>query len=223
MQKLTLTGVIVLIGLVIGTILGVKLGKIYYNPHSNVHADPEITFRTNIVTINLEDGQFRELLRLRGEVGILRSRLAKLDSLRSTDRTQSLKATPVNTDTNQSYYYPISTWTNLGFATPQDSALTFLWALKQGNMDVYTAALNKSSNSIEQFPVEWGSAFQNVVASTISDVTQSAGENPSVSIMHQFPDGSTVTTWLQFQVVDGSWLIARISGYPIGVVQVANP
>jgi RNA polymerase sigma factor (sigma-70 family) len=170
---------------------------------------------------SLPNAQFRELIRLRGEVGLLRDRLAKLDSARTNGQAHLPQMTPLPATTNQPYYYAADTWTNVGFNSPHETSVSFLWALKQGNMGVYKAALPGAGNSIEQFPVEWADAFQNIEGSSISEVTQSPEGNPAVAIVHQFPDGKTENTWLQFKVVDGSWLISSLTGYPISVAYSA--
>jgi RNA polymerase sigma factor (sigma-70 family) len=167
---------------------------------------------------SIPDNQFRELLRLRGEVGVLRDRLAKLDSARTNEQARILQTTPDPANTNQTHYYPANTWTNVEFGSPRDTAVSFLWALKQGDMSTYKAALGRKAGSNEQFPPDWGSALEAVEGSSISEVTQTPEGNPSVSIVHQFRDGGTENTYLQFRLVDGSYQISSYAGYPIGLI-----
>jgi len=159
--------------------------------------------------------QMAELLRLRGEVGRLRRQLAE------QPRGQGRLATSARSSTNeivtagsQGNFVAASDWTNRGFASPQDTAISFLWALRAGDAGLYAAAQGKT-NAPNLFPVSWAAAFAEVKGSYVSEVTRSEEGDPMVGLVHELPNGEQQQTWLGFKESSGSWQIKSLTGYPI--------
>jgi hypothetical protein len=65
-----------------------------------------------------------ELLRLRGEVGLLRRRLADAEASAQSGTSRILFPHPI---------LPRAAWSDQGTAKPQDTILTMFWALRQGD------------------------------------------------------------------------------------------
>jgi len=70
-----------------------------------------------------------------------------------------------------------------------------------------------------QFPIPWANALQRVEGSTISETISSAEGEPMVQIIHDLEDGSSVNTWLTFRKKGDEWLIGKLIGYPIELMQ----
>jgi RNA polymerase sigma factor (sigma-70 family) len=164
---------------------------------------------------SLEAEQMAELLRLRGEVGRLRRLLAE------QPKSQGRLATLARSGTNevgmagsQGNFVAASDWTNRGFASPQDTAISFLWALRAGDAGLYAAAQGKT-NIPNLFPVPWAAAFAEVKGSYVSEVIQSDEGDPMVGLVHELPNGEQQHTWLGFKESNGSWQIKSLTGFPI--------
>jgi hypothetical protein len=78
---------------------------------------------------SLNKAQLSELLRLRGEVGLLRKESQELARLRST-------TAPSPTVTEPRDYFPATAWANVGADKPEAAIQTFFWAGKQGETNV---------------------------------------------------------------------------------------
>jgi len=99
-------------------------------------------------------------------------------------------------------YYAVESWSDRGRFSPQDSTLTWLWAVRNGHAKQYSEAIGKTN--ILQFPMGWANALQRIAGSTISETTSSAQGRPMIQIVHDLEDGSSENTWLTFrQVGDG--------------------
>jgi hypothetical protein len=97
---------------------------------------------------SLSDDQLRELLRLRGEAGILRRQANELETLRNENRQahaaleNGLKAqnsgatgTAATAD-----YWPRNSWAFTGYASPDAALQTFFWAGNNGDLKTVLSA-----------------------------------------------------------------------------------
>ncbi len=157
--------------------------------------------------------EHEELMRLRGQVGVLRQQLAEVAQTKPAAPTASEGAS-----SNASTYMPSTNWTNLGFNTAHDATISFLWALRSGNDSVYKAAFGKT-NADFAFPIAWANALAAVKGSQVSQVYESPDGTPTVSVVSELDNGETANTWLQFSQTNGIWLIHGFTGYPIVVQQ----
>jgi RNA polymerase sigma factor (sigma-70 family) len=172
----------------------------------------------------LPEDQKRELLRLRGEVGLLRQRIEELQKLKKAasiaEQLPDVRANTQNEEKGEDAnpgYYAADSWSDRGRVSPQDSALTWLWAVRNGYAKQYSEAIGKTN--ILQFPIEWANALRRVKGSTISETTTSAEGKPMLQIVHNLEDGSSENTWLTFRQVGNQWLINQLIGYPIELLQ----
>ena len=90
----------------------------------------------------LPDDQSRELLRLRGEAGVLRRQARELEAVRNENRqaraaldsslkTQNAGAGGAAATTN---YWPRESWTFAGYASPDAALKTLFWASNNGDL-----------------------------------------------------------------------------------------
>ena len=90
----------------------------------------------------LPDDQSRELLRLRGEVGVLRQQSQELDAVRNENRQaraaldSSLKPQSATAD-----YWPRDSWAFVGQASPDAALQTSLWAANNGDLKALAASV----------------------------------------------------------------------------------
>lgn len=79
---------------------------------------------------------FRELLRLRGEIGVLRQETQELEAAREENRLARAANAGPTAD-----YWPQDSWTFAGYASPEATLQTFLWGAKTGNLEAVLAGL----------------------------------------------------------------------------------
>jgi hypothetical protein len=101
-----------------------------------------------------ETNRLNELLRLRSEVGLLRQQTNDLATLQAQNR--SLRAARGNSsgsaspESEASDPIPRDQWAFMGYATPEATAQSLLWALREGNTNaffVYLSGLDPESRA----------------------------------------------------------------------------
>jgi RNA polymerase sigma factor (sigma-70 family) len=101
-----------------------------------------------------ESNQLNELLRLRSEVGLLRQQTNDLATLQAENR--SLRAArggspgSASPESEASDPIPRDQWAFMGYATPEATAQSLLWALREGNTNaffVYLSGLDPESRA----------------------------------------------------------------------------
>ena len=160
---------------------------------------------------------FNELMRLRGEVGLLRQRLAESEQVEST--AQPVDAAPVLEATLQPEVqpgvYPAAEWTDKGLGAPMNAALTWMWAVRSGEAKQYSEALGRTN--ILTFPIEWANGLAGIESTEFSDAGYSEEGHPVVAMNHTLKEGSTARTWLTLRKEGENWMVHRLTGYPIVV------
>lgn len=160
-----------------------------------------------------------ELVRLRGETGLLRRRLEQLLKPDSEKRHSPRPPDP-NPETIPPGFYPADSWANHGFSSPQNSTLTFLWALRNGHAQEYSESLGKTN--IMSLPMAWASALARIKGSQISETMVSEDGMPTVGILHELDDGATENSWITYKQVGDRWQIHSLIGFPIKVFQAGS-
>ena len=98
---------------------------------------------------SLSDGQLRELLRLRGEVGVLREQSKELEALRNEKRqadaslADSLKAqsaAPAGAVATADYW-PRDSWAFAGYASPDAALQSSFWAASTGDVKTFVGGI----------------------------------------------------------------------------------
>ena len=100
----------------------------------------------------LSPDQQMELLRLRGEVGLLRKQKPAFDQAREEnqrahdvlEKYREMGGTNVAATTN---FWPQGTWVNAGYGTPEDAFQTSLWAGYNGDLTNFTASLSNDADT----------------------------------------------------------------------------
>ena len=80
---------------------------------------------------SLPDDRLKELLRLRGKVGLLRQQGKELETLRNENRQARAGAAGAAAITN---YWPRDSWAFAGYASPEAALQSALWAGNKGDM-----------------------------------------------------------------------------------------
>ena len=91
---------------------------------------------------SLPDERLTELLRLRGEVGVLRQQSKELETLRNGNREAHTALTSSITPQSAGQaaavatadYWPRDSWSFAGYASPDASLQSFLWAASKGDV-----------------------------------------------------------------------------------------
>lgn len=108
-----------------------------------LHAQNKLlSMQTQVTAVaSLSPEEFRELLRLRGEAGLLRNQLAEAMQTKQA----GLRMDDVARDRTNA-------WSNVGAATPEAAIETFLWALQTTNFNQATGALHFELNGLAPGP-----------------------------------------------------------------------
>jgi hypothetical protein len=90
---------------------------------------------------SLPDDQLRELLRLRGEVGVLRQQSKELEAVRNENRqARAALETSLKTQSATADYWPRDSWAFCGYASPDAALQSSLWAANSGDLKVLLAS-----------------------------------------------------------------------------------
>jgi len=91
--------------------------------------------------LTLPDSQSREVLRLRGEVGVLRQQLKELETARAENhQARAALASAAGKAAASADYWPRDSWAFTGFASPDAALQSSLWAANQGNLKALVAS-----------------------------------------------------------------------------------
>lgn len=145
------------------------------------------------------DAPSLELLRLRGEVGLLRNQnqeIAKL--LQSRQQTQQ-------------EFEPSASWADSGNSTPEAAAGTFAWAIKSGNQSRLADVLALENDPGNTNATPSATDIFQVLQPLISEIDSSRVIATDTSV----PD--EVTYWFQNRFKDGNSLVS-----PLTVKRVGN-
>lgn len=152
----------------------------------------------------------RELLRLRGEVGVLRSQLAASAEHQAT-RTEPAGQADQPPEV-RGPYYAAETWANVGYQNPQSAAITFLWALRNANQAAYSGAFGRDMPEPEDV---WVDAYKSVKGSYLSEPVQQPNGDVQVTLGHKTTNGEMANTLITFREENGQWLIRNMTGFPV--------
>lgn len=166
---------------------------------------------------SLSDEQFRELLRLRGEVGQLRNQQSDLEKLRTENRqlraaqnahTASLGSTPQD-------YFPKESWSFAGYADPESTLQSSIWAMSKG--DVRTLLAGIFPEEVARMEKEFEGKSQDEIAAAIrSDTENMKGfrilKKEAVSddetLLTVFNDGKDEAAVIRFVRIGNDWKMA---------------
>ncbi|HWI56434.1 MAG TPA: hypothetical protein VNZ22_04360, partial [Bacillota bacterium] len=151
----------------------------------------------------------QELLRLRGEVGLLRRQNQALAKLLS-ERQQATSATD---------FVPSSSWTDSGNATPEAAVNTFAWAMKTGNKDklaeVLVGADPAATNAvalIDEVAKGLQPLMSAIDASRLLVTDTNTPDQVTLWFQSRFKDGQTLVSPLTLQRAGSTWKVRLVPG-----------
>jgi hypothetical protein len=182
----------------------------------------------------LPNEQFIELLKLRGEVGLLRQQTKELQTLREQNQqlqtaltsSNNLQATNLPSATPPLAIYPKSSWAFAGFATPEAAFQSLNWA--EANGDLNTVLNNSTPDMQKQIAKEFENKSESDIVDKINEQKNRINENTEVSILSEDVqsdnqvvltilgdaevsggnNASDSTHHLVFQKIGGQWKLA---------------
>jgi hypothetical protein len=173
----------------------------------------------------LSDDQLRELLRLRGEVGVLREQSKELEILRNQNRqassslesnSKAQSAAPVGTVATADYW-PRDSWAYAGYASPDASLQSSFWAADQGDMKTFQGGFTgEALRELEKHyeGVVESEALAKVKAEvahfkSVRVLSREAQADDAVMLTVKIEDGSdTHTEKLLMQKVGNEWKLS---------------
>jgi hypothetical protein len=147
----------------------------------------------------LSDEQFNELLKLRGEVGMLRQQTNEIGKLRAKNQQlQDKLTTSKNSATSPSASqtdFSKESWAFAGYTTPAAAMETWIWAMDKGDKKVMLASLTpdqqpqwqKILDSASDTDLAKGAPF---TAFHIVSIESISDEEINLTIVSDLPDGS---------------------------------
>ena len=144
--------------------------------------------------------QFMELLKLRGEAGLLRQQTNELQTLR--EQNQQLQTNQTTSNSSQGLQttnppplavYPKASWAFAGYATPEAAFQSLNWAGANGNLNALLDGLTPDMQK------KWVEQFAYKSESDIADeIKNSVNKNTEVSVLREYvqSDGKIVLTIL---------------------------
>ena len=173
------------------------------------------------------DDQLRELLRLRGEVGVLREQSKELDILRNQSRQprtsldSSLKAqsaAPAEAVANADYW-PRDSWAFAGYATPDAALQSSFWAANKGDVKTFLGGIEGEIMQKVQRDAE-GRSEDEMSAKTIAEVAslksvrilnrEARAEDAVVLTAEFVEENGTQTNRLLMKKIGNDW---KLSGH----------
>lgn len=180
----------------------------------------------------LPNEQFMELLKWRGEVGLLRQQTNGLQklleqnqqlqvALTSRNNSQNLQATNLPSKTPPLAVYPKASWTFAGYATPEAAFQSMNWAASSGNLNAFLDG--STPDQQKQFAKEFVNKSE---SDSANEIESRVNQNTEVSILSEDVHsdnevvlnilgdakdsaGNNITANLVFQKIDGQWKYAR--------------
>lgn len=157
-------------------------------------------------------GVSSDVLRLRGDVGLLRRENEELGRLLA----QQQKTT--------ADFIPSTAWADAGTATPEAVAGTFAWAIKEGNKEKLAEVLTFMQDQTNANTAGFVEDVSKLFLPLMSEIESSRlvfTENPApdeVTFWYQsrFKDGHSMVSPISVKQVDGQWKVKLIIG-PSGV------
>jgi hypothetical protein len=171
---------------------------------------------------SLSAEQFHELLRLRGEIGILRQAVAEIDKLRArNERAQAQlakSATPPPPPDPQRVqaHWPKAQLAMAGYADPTSAVETTLWAMTRNDPNAFAAGVTPKANSQltrEQWYNHGPPAEE--LASATQKIADSLNADTGFEVIGQeFPaqDQATVEVYFDGEGQTRKFFMQRITG-----------
>ena len=183
--------------------------------------------RANI-SQSLSKNQFSELLRLRGELGVLRNRNRELERLRDENRrlrsaqgsSQEPQVAESPPEVPPQDIFPKESWAFAGFATPEAALQSFHWATIKGDIKTLAACHSSPEDQIrtgkdmeKMFEGKSDSEIATFVNNRMGDITayriieRTNSPDGQVGLAYYY-DGRKIVRAITFEKVGSEWKIA---------------
>jgi len=151
---------------------------------------PTVESQTRVANPSLPDNEHRELLRLRGEVALLRKDSQELARLRS-----QRNATPAASDEAGPAPLAADSWADVGLQSPDAALQTFLWAARHDDAEFVRKLIRwKKDDSVPDFD-----GLEEIVASLIPATISYARKLESIRMLSRPEiDGETARMRVEF-------------------------
>jgi RNA polymerase sigma factor (sigma-70 family) len=153
--------------------------------------------------------QFSAVLKLRGEVGLLRQKVhVAAVAARAVDTQNPAKPR------RELEYVPRENWRDVGLQTPENAAQTILWAGREGAMERRKQAFYFGTNNPEAMRARFEEEFwkakvtNNVAGWTHLAIDWTEATGPDEVVVHTrqtLRDGAFEPTTMKLRSIDGEW------------------
>lgn len=152
------------------------------------------------------DPPARELMRLRGEMGVLRQQNQELSRLLAQARSRTAQP-PAD-------YEPSSAWSNTGTGTPEAAAGTFAWAVKTGSAEALADVLvlpeevgTNTAEFLDAMSLVLQPAILKIEGSRLVSTETLASDEVALLFENRLTNGGTELSPLTLKQVDGQWRV----------------
>ena len=167
-----------------------------------------------------------EVHKLRGEITRLQGDTEAVDKIQTANRrlqadnrqlrqTQPRAATETSQTTREVPVFPKEQWDHLGYETPQDALITAIWAMQQGDPQIYYESLAPEEQ--ERMAKRWENMTEDAIAEKhVSDVQYITGlqvldvrsESDSEMFLDVYIQGASRMETVYMQKVGNQWKYA---------------
>ena len=150
--------------------------------------------------------QLRELLRLRGQVGVLRQQTNEFETVRAENRQAraaletTLKSQSGAAEKATADYWPQDSWTFAGYASPDATFQTSLWAANNGDL----TALVASATGDMQKTIEATLGDKSEAEAAIRAMDEVIGFKSVRILNREAQDDDTVVLTAEFELQSGT-------------------
>jgi len=156
----------------------------------------------------LSKEQLQELLRLRGEVGVLRSQQKELQTMQAENRQLLLARNQGQPPAIQDSF-PKETWAFAGYADPESAFKTLIWAMSKGDLRTILAGVSPEEAAKIAKDFE-GKSESEIAATTMGEITgfriiKKQAISDDEVVLTLFGDGKEETIKLKFKRFGTEW------------------
>ena len=164
--------------------------------------------------------EFQELLRLRGEVGALRSQQKEIQMVQAENRRLLLAQSPRPATAAQPAAqdsFPRETWAFAGYADPESALQSLTWAMSKGDLKTMVASVSPEEEAKIRKEFE-GKSESEIAAGAAAEITgfrilKKQAVSDDEVVLTLFADGKDDTVKVKFKRFGTEW---KMSGEQLG-------
>ena len=159
-------------------------------------------------------GNSSELLKLRGEVGVLRRRNESLEASRKTDENAQSDSPGTQ---EKAFKHQRESWAFVGYATPEDTIQTSAWAMSEGDVKTFLesvtpgfrAWIETAFKDQEEIVIEGLNGFAvETTAYRIVNTRTNSADTRTLFVWFDDAYGNGKGVPMSLKLIDGKWRIA---------------